>query len=91
MRFIFDTKYSEMELEFMNKHNCKILSEIRLSKTNFSENEIPLRMFKYGNEYIAEIYDNESNEIVWSVLIKWKGVYSFSSYYDDLEVLEQNL
>lgn len=48
-------------------------------------------MFKYGNEYIAEIYDNESNEIVWSVLIKWKGVYSFSSYYDDLEVLEQNL
>lgn len=67
------------------------MSEIRLSKTNFSENEIPCRMFKYGSEYIAEIYDNESNEIVWGVLIKWKGVYSFSSYYEDLEVLEQSL
>lgn len=32
MKFIFDTKYSETELEFLSRHNCKMISEIKLSK-----------------------------------------------------------
>lgn len=41
MKFIFDTNYSEEELEFIKENNGVILSEIKLSKTNFSENENP--------------------------------------------------
>ncbi len=59
MKFIFDTKYSEIELEFLNRHNCQILSEIQLSKTDFPKHEIPRRMFRYGGEYIGEICDGE--------------------------------
>lgn len=55
MKFIFDTKYSETELEFLSRHNCKMISEIKLSKMDLSEHEIPRRMFKYGSEYIGEI------------------------------------
>ncbi len=44
MKFKLDAHYSEKELEFLEKHNCKILSEIKLSKTNFSEYEVPRRM-----------------------------------------------
>lgn len=91
MKFIFDTKYSQAELEFLNRHHCEIVCEIKLSKTNFSEHEIPRRMFKYGGEYIGEIYDGENGQCVWAVLEQWKGVYHFSSCYENLEVLEQAL
>ena len=40
MKFIFDTKYSETELEFLSRHNCKMISEIKLSKMDLSEHEI---------------------------------------------------
>ena len=91
MTFKLDTDYSEKEWEFLKEHNCKILSMIKLGKTNFSENEIPRRMFQYGGEYIAEIVDDETNHFVWAVLSKWKGVYHFSQYYECLEKLEQGL
>ena len=48
-------------------------------------------MFKYGGEYIGEIYDDVNGEYVWAVLTKWKGVYHISGYYQDLKVLEQSL
>ena len=91
MKFIFDTKYSETELEFLSRHNCKMISEIKLSKMDLSEHEIPRRMFKYGSEYIGKILDDESNKLVWAVLSKWKGFYYFSTYYEDLDALEQGL
>lgn len=91
MKFKLDTNYSEEELQFLAKHNCKILSEIKLSKINFSENEVPRRLFNYGGTYIAEIVDDETGNLVWAVLSKWKGIYHFSTYYDCLETLEQGL
>ena len=91
MSFKLDTNYSEEELQFISEHDCKILSEITLSKTNFSPYEIPRRMFNYGGTYIAEIIDDETNSPVWAVLSKWKGVYHFSTYYSSLERLEQGL
>lgn len=91
MKFIFDMKYSKTKLEFLSRHNCKMISEIKLSKMDLSEHEIPRRMFKYGSEYIGEILDDESNKLVWAVLSKWKGVYYFSTYYEDLDALEQGL
>lgn len=91
MKFVLDTKYSEAELEFIKKHNCVIISEIKLSKFKFSENETPRRILKYGGTYVAEICDDESNELVWAVLSKWKGVYHFSNIYGTLDMLEQGL
>lgn len=91
MKFRLDTTYSEEELQFLAKHNCKILSEINLSKVNFTEQEVPRRLFNYGGTYIAEIIDDETGNLVWAVLSKWKGVYHFSTYYDCLETLEQGL
>lgn len=91
MKFILDTEYSEEELEFVNRHNCEILSEIKLSKINFSENEAPHRMLKYYGTYVAEICDDESDALIWAVLAKKKGVYHFSSCFEDLEVIEQGL
>lgn len=91
MKFQLNTNYSEEELNFLKKHDCNILCEIKLSKTNFSEYETPRRMFQYGGAYVAEIIDDETNDLVWAVLSKWKGVYHFSGYYDSLEALEQGL
>ena len=91
MKFRLDTNYSEEELQFLAKHNCTLLSEINLSKTNFSEYEVPCRMFKYGGTYIAEIIDDETGKLVWAVLSKWNGIYHFSTYYDCLEAMEQGL
>lgn len=91
MKFKLDVTYSEEELKFIREHNCMILSEIKLAKTDFSKNEIPLRMLKYGGTYIAEICDDESAEPVWAVLSKWKGRYHFSSYYDSLESFASGL
>lgn len=88
MKFKLDTNYSEQELEFMDKHNCEILCEVRFSKTNFSGNEIPHRMFIYCDVYVAEIYDDEDDEMVWAVLTKKKGRYVYSCYLDSLESLE---
>lgn len=47
MRFQFNTAYTEEELQFLEQHHCEILSGIILSKTNFSEYEMPRRMFQY--------------------------------------------
>ncbi len=91
MRFKLNTDYSGEELQFLEEHRCKILSEIKLSKTNFSEYEIPRRMFVYGGAYIAEIMDDESGSLVWAVLSKWKGIYHFSAYYASLEALERGM
>lgn len=91
MTFRLDTNYSEKEWEFLKEHHCKVLSVIKLGKTNFSEYEIPRRIFEYGGVYIAEIIDAETNCFVWAVLSKWRGVYHFSQYYESLEGLEQGL
>ncbi len=91
MKVKFNTDYSVEELKFFKEHNCEILSEISLSKTNFKESEVPQRMFKYGGVYIAEIMDDETNNFVWAVLSKQKAIYHFSAYYDCLEALEQGL
>lgn len=91
MRFQFDTDYTEEELQFLKQHHCKILSEIKLSKTNFSAYELPRRMFQYYGTYVGEIIDEENNELVWAVLSKWKGIYHWSAVYADLQSLEQGL
>lgn len=91
MKFKLVITYSEEELKFIGKHNCIILPEIKLSKINFAKNEVPHRMLKYGGTYITEIWDDETDELVWAVLSKWKGMYHFSSYYDSLESLALGL
>lgn len=91
MKFKLSTGYSEEELKFIEENHGEILSEIKLSRVNFSAYEIPRRMFRYGGEYIAEVLDEESNQLIWAVLSKWKGVYSFSQYYDSLVSLEEGL
>ena len=62
-----------------------------ISKVNFSEYEIPRRIFRYYGDYIAEIIDNGTNRPVWAVLSKWKGVWHFPAYFDSLQTLEQSL
>lgn len=91
MKFIFDTNYSEEELEFIKENNGVILSEIKLSKTNFSENENPRGMICFGGTYVGEVFDEENKDFSWAVLSKWKGVYQFTSYYSALQQLEQGL
>lgn len=91
IKFRLNTNYSKEELKFLEKHNCEILSEIKLSKTDFSEYGVPRRMFKYGGVYIAEVIDDETKHFAWAVLSKWKNVYLFSAYYDGFDTLEQGL
>ena len=89
--FVLNTDYSEEELKFIKENDCKIISEIRLSRVNFSEYEMPKRMLNYCGTYIAEITDDEDNRSVWAVLTKYKGVYHFPAYFESLEVLAENL
>ena len=91
MKFVLDTNYSAEELNVLESLGCEVLSEIKLSKTNFSEYEIPRRMFRYGGTYIAEIMDDETEGLVWAVLSKWKGMYHFSACSDSLEAIIQGL
>lgn len=91
MTFTLDTVYSAQEQRFIELHNCEIISRIKLSKTDFSDTEIPKRMIKYGGEYIAEIFDDETNEPVWAVLSEWKGVWRFTSVYESLENMAEGL
>lgn len=91
MKFVLDTNYSAEELNVLESLGCEVLSEIKLSKTNFSEYEIPRRMFRYGGTYIAEIIDDETEGRVWAVLSKWKGIYHFSACSDSLETIIQGL
>jgi len=91
MTYRLNINYSEEERHFLEVNNCEIVLEIKLSKTNFSDKEIPMRMIKYGGQYIAEIVDDETEGIVWAVLSKWKGVWHFSSYYDSLESIIQGI
>ena len=91
MKFRFDTRYSEAELKFLQRHSCEVLSEVKLSRAKFSEEETPRRMFRYGGTYIAEIIDDETEGLVWAVLSKWKGIYHFSACSDSLETIIQGL
>lgn len=91
MRFQFSTEYTKEEMQFLEQHHCKVLSEMKLSRTNFSEFDTPRRMFQYYGTYIGEIIDDESNELAWAVLSKWKGVYHWSGMYSDLHALEQGV
>lgn len=91
MKFVLDTNYSAEELNVLESLGCEVLSEIKLSKTNFSEYEIPRRMFQYCGTYIAEIMDDETEGLVWAVLSKWKGIYHFSACSDSLETIIQGL
>ena len=91
MKFVLDTNYSAEELNVLESLGCEVLSERKLSKTNFSEYEIPRRMFRYGGTYIAEIIDDETEGLVWAVLSKWKGIYHFSACSDSLEAIIQGL
>ncbi len=79
-----NTEYSEKELVFLKERNCEILSKIKLPN-NF-EFELPKRMFVYGGSYIGEINDEE--ELVWSVLSKFRGKYNWGECYEDLKALE---
>lgn len=91
MKFVLDTNYSAEELNILKSLGCEILSEIKLSKTSFSEYEIPRRMIRYGGTYLAEIIDDETENFVWAVLSKWKGIYHFSAYSDSLEAIVEGL
>ena len=84
MKIELSTEYSGKELAFINEHGCKILSEIKLPN-NFNF-EIPKRIFVYGGSYIGEIEDGD--ELVWSVLSKFKGKYHWGECYEDLNALE---
>ena len=91
MEFRFNTNYSENELAFLNEHHGEILSKINLSKTDFTEYEIPRRMFRYYGTLVVEIIDDETGDLIWAVLSKHKGVWHVSSCYDSLKSLEQGL
>lgn len=91
MKFKLNTVYTAEETSFLERNNCEILTEIKLGKTDFHDNEIPRRMFRYGGDYIAEIIDDESGESVWVVLSKFKGVYRLTAYYSDFSALENGL
>lgn len=91
MKYILDIDYSEEEHIFLESNNCEIISEIKLSETDFTDREIPRRMIKYGGQYVAEIVDEETDEIVWAVLSKWKGIWHFSSYYDSLDNMTRGI
>ena len=91
MKFRFDTRYSEAELKFLQRHSCEVLSEVKLSRAKFSKEETPRRMFRYGGTYIAEIMDEETGDLVRAAVSKWRGVYHVSACYGDLESLEQGL
>lgn len=91
MRFKLNTDYTAEEKDFIARNDCVIFSEIRLGRTDFSDNETPRRMFAYGGAYIAEIIDDESGKTVWAVLSEFKGVYRFTAYYSDLSALENGL
>lgn len=85
MTVILNIEYSEQEQAFLKKHNCKILSEIKLPNSL----TLPTRMFSYGNTYIGEI--KEDDGLVWAVLSKFKGRYHWSECYSDLDALEGGL
>ena len=82
MTIRLSTEYSENELAFLKKHNCGILSEIKLPKSC----EAPARMFTYCGAYIGEIEDEEGT--VWAVLSKFGGKYHWGECYGDLKALE---
>lgn len=78
MKIKLSTEYSEKELDFLKKHNCEILSEIKLP--NYFNDDIPLRMFIYYGSYIGEIKDGG---LVWSAL----GKQGWGECYENLESL----
>lgn len=85
MMIRLNTQYTPEETAFLRKHNCEILSEIKLP--NRFDREIPKRMFVYGGAYIGEIEDEDGT--VWAVLSKFRGKYLWSECYSDLKALEE--
>lgn len=85
MKIKLNTEYTPEETAFLHKHNCKILSEIKLP--NYFDSEIPKRMFVYGGAYIGEIEDEDG--AVWAVLSKFKGKVLWGECYSDLKALEE--
>lgn len=79
MKIKLNITYTKKELIFLKEHHCKILSEINLSKTGFSDDEIPRRMFKYGGTYITEIIDDETNKEVQNETF---GYFKFLGVFD---------
>lgn len=79
MKIKLSTEYSERELDFLKKHNCEILSEIKLP--NYFNDDIPLRMFIYYGSYIGEIKDEDG--LVWASL----GKRGWGECYENLESL----
>ncbi len=91
MKYKLDTNYSEDELHFIKKYKCEILSEIKLSKLKFTEKEIPQRIIRYGVTYIAQIVDDEDNQLIWTVLTKWRGFWHYSYCFETLEDMLEGL
>uniref|UniRef100_UPI004055A65E hypothetical protein n=1 Tax=Agathobacter sp. TaxID=2021311 RepID=UPI004055A65E len=88
LKFTFDTKYSLEELEFLKKHKCEIISELKLAKVGFEE--VPKRMIKYNGTYLAEI--QEEDEMYWAALGKSrKGESVFASCYSDLPSMAEGI
>ena len=91
MVYKLDIDYSKEEQQFLDENECEIISEIKLSKAIFTDKEIPKRMIKYGGTYIAEILDEETNNLMWAVLSKYKGVWHYTSFYDSLYNIIQGI
>ncbi len=91
MIYKLDVGYSEEERRFLNEHDCEIVSKIKLPNVIFADKEIPKRMIKYGGVYIAEIIDEETDDLIWVVLSKRKGVWRYTSCYDSLEGMIQGI
>lgn len=91
MKYALETTFNEEELIFIEENKCEILSEIKLSKTKFKENQTPRRIIKYGGMYIAEIIDDEDNQFMWAVLSKYKGFWHYSYCYETLEDMRDGI
>ncbi|MGN0649446.1 MAG: hypothetical protein ACI4KM_03340 [Oscillospiraceae bacterium] len=91
MKYKLETTFNKEELFFIDEYKCEILSEIKLSKTKFKENEIPRRIIKYCGTYIAEIFDDEDNQFMWAILSKYKGIWSYSYCFETLEDMRDSI
>ena len=55
MKFKLDTNYSKVECQFLFRHNCEVLSEIKFPKTNFLEyDEIHMNLVENKQENETE-------------------------------------
>ncbi len=90
MTFRFDTHYNEEELKFIQERECRILSDITLTRIAFTAK--PRRMLDYGGTYLAEIYDEESDDLRWAVLTtNRRGFHDFALLNPTLQGLADSL